>query len=1167
VAEHEFAGTQQQWQVCLWQTQQEALSDGTKGFQPSPAQHDQDLRLLSRIQSTSSLLSLPKRGSASMSPDAQHQHPRMSFDATSLDGAALMTSSPNLLERDSGLHRIRQSQPRQPSSPQLHMSRSPSLNLSMPPPQTLPISLPSGPSSPTLPFSEDLTRFPSESLHSFSFAHQSETSLHNRQMVLKRSVDFMKDRPGWGSANPAILNAQAKIAGDQEAQSMMELLQRANLLGPDGTSVHAPGLGIMGAPLSGPADPSADNIFEKTFAPRNDSPEVLEEDTAKSPLSTDSVAAADDKASVQPEARRGMLKRTYTDTSGLTLQYRLADALAKPYHAADVPKRAEVLTPSLVPSVLHKSSSTTSLSVSNNSSHAHGHGHERQSAAAQAIFTTDARAPWTITAANDLACLVFGVTRAEVRKMGIMEVIRPERRKWLENKLRHPDADTHSRSKSPNHSPLLSSSSSALAKGSGVTAKLLSKPPARQTYQSRRSKTTHGIDAALTNRRGSSNATSKSRGVLLCGDVVPIQKRNGDIGSASLWVKEKQSGLIWVLEEIAEDVAYVTIDEIGCIEKGVGALDAIWGIERMRRGTDIRKFVPELPKLAGTNTGMLDFDQISSLRRYTARTANSINVPVTIDRLSGQPTLRISSFPHIAGIIVLHPDTLTIASSNTVFSASLFGHDNPDGLPITELIPAFDSILHLLTDEDKIRLVDGLVIPEHSFRKARALLALREGRADAASIFLKPSGLPAKHRDGSDICIDVQMRVVKSDRHDFDMIPEDRDLNAESQPSSEVVYALWITYSRQLHAVNHGVGPVVSVVSRPLSPPKQPIPSPLPTPVDQDSEDSSSDKGNKADTPSLTTQQTKQSSVAPSLSGTPLLTSEPFEHPSPAAVEAGATTIQKKVISDFLILEEMGQGAYGQVKLARYKKANALKMCIKYVTKRRILVDTWTRDRRLGTVPLEIHVLDYLRRDGLQHPNIVEMADFFEDDINYYIEMIPHGLPGMDLFDYIELRVNMEEKECRKIFVQVANALHHLHIKAKVVHRDIKDENVILDGDGAVKLVDFGSAAYIKSGPFDVFVGTIDYAAPEVLRGSPYRGKEQDVWALGILLYTIVYKENPFYSIDEIMDHDLRVPYVMSEDCIDLIRKMLDRDVERRIGIQAVLEHPWCTHVDVEDDS
>ncbi|KAI4723761.1 Pkinase-domain-containing protein [Aureobasidium sp. EXF-10728] len=1090
----------------------------------------------------------------------------MSFDAAALEAADLrsMTRSPTLPERESGLRRIRQAHHRQPTSPQLQQtSRSPSLNINLPS-QPVSASLPSGPSSPVLPFGEDLSRFPSESLHSFSFAHQSETSIHNRQMILKRSVDFMKDRPGWGSANPAILNAQAKIAGDQEAQSMMELLQRANLLG-DGNTLQAPGLGIMGAPLSGPADPSAENLFEKSFAPLSESPKDFDDDLVMSPTSPKfSIKSSEDREPLQPEPKRISLKRTYTDTSGLSLQHRLADALATPYHAADVPRRAEALTPSHVPSALHTSKSTTSLAGP--ASHGHGHGHGRQSAAAQAIFTTDARAPWTITAANDLACLVFGVTRAEVRKMGIMEVIRPERRKWLENKLRQPDSDLYNQNKSPNHSP----SSSALAKGSGVTAKLLSKPPSRQTYQSRRSKTVNGIDSDSTTRRVVSNPSQKSRGVLLCGDVVPIQKRNGDIGSASLWVKEKQGGLIWVLEEIAEDVAYITVDEIGCIEKGVGALDSIWGIERVRRGTDIRKLVPELPKLAGTNTGMLDFDQIASLRRYTARTANSISVPITVDQLSGQPTLRISSFPHIAGILVLNPDTLEIASSNNVFSASLFGHDAPDGLPITDLIPYFDSILHLLTDEDKIRLVDGLVIPEHSFRKARALLALREGRADAASIFLKPSGLPAKHRDGSDIMIDVQMRVVKSDRHSFDSIPEHQRVDPDSLPASEVVYALWITYSRQLHAVNHGVGPVIPVSSRPVTPPQQPVPVSSGSSGDQDSEDSSSDKSSvtktKVDTPSLITQQLQHSPTQSQSPGTQLLTSEPFEHPSPAAIEAGATTIKKKSIADFLILEEMGQGAYGQVKLARYKKANAQKMCIKYVTKRRILVDTWTRDRRLGTVPLEIHVLDYLRRDDLQHPNIVEMADFFEDDINYYIEMIPHGLPGMDLFDYIELRVNMEEKECRKIFVQVANALHHLHIKAKVVHRDIKDENVILDGDGAVKLVDFGSAAYIKSGPFDVFVGTIDYAAPEVLRGSPYRGKEQDVWALGILLYTIVYKENPFYSIDEIMDHDLRVPYIMSEDCIDLIRKMLDRDVERRIGIQAVLDHPWCTYVDPEDD-
>lgn len=85
-----------------------------------------------------------------------------------------------------------------------------------------------------------------------------------------------------------------------------------------------------------------------------------------------------------------------------------------------------------------------------------------------------------------------------------------------------------------------------------------------------------------------------------------------------------------------------------------------------------------------------------------------------------------------------------------------------------------------------------------------------------------------------------------------------------------------------------------------------------------------------------------------------------------------------------------------------------------------------------------------------------------------------------------------------------------------------------------------------------------DYAAPEVLAGKPYNGKEQDVWALGILLYTIIYKENPFYSIDEIMDRDLRVPYTISDDSIDLIRCMLNRDVAQRFDIVQVLDHPWC---------
>ncbi|KAH9828929.1 Kinase-like [Teratosphaeria destructans] len=1168
------------------------------GDEPQPAQREpsssssrpQPLQI-PKNRSSSSLLSTTSSGGASLRTGSDSGG-RLSVDAgSSAEAYESLTRSPILsANHDTGLRRIRQPPtPRVPASPSSSPLLTPAEVGAASRKTSLP-TIPSGPSSPTLPFSEDLARFPTESLHSFSFAQQSGDSLHNRQNVLKRSIEFMRDKLGWAASSPRIASAQAKLNGDEELLSMMELLQRANING--GESFGGAGLGMDRAfgghglgPLTGPAHLANENVFDRSFMPevpeKSETPDTIrpEKDEAVLGSSEQSISpvnlepptleklpspvrrtlspiervqspegstksdpetltlqrtiTTDDMPGVTPpKPPRSSLKRTYTDVAGYSLQRKLTDALAQPYRSDT---QSSALTPTHAPTT---SQPITPRGGSLAERAPHGHRHQQ----AQAIFTTEAQSPWTITAANDLACLVFGVTRAEVRKLGIMEVIKPERRKWLEDKLRNPDVGPTTRAKPPAGSP---NGNGLAGMGNGVTAKLLNKPPARQTYQSRRSKTENGV--MIPPKSGSNHNSNKSRGVLLCGDVVPIQKMNGSTG------------------KIAEDVALISLDEIGSVLKGSGDIEAIWGLGRLRNGMDITRLIPAFPKLAGTNTGAIDYDAVAQLRRFTARTSNSISIPITVDQLSGESTFRVSSFPHIAGIMVLHPRTMKVSSSNNVFSAALFGYQDPDGMPITDLIPQFDKILSVMTDEDKVALVDGIVIPEHSFRRARSLLAMREGSADAAAIFLRPSGIPAKHRDGAEIMIDVQMRVVKSDRdpiYNEHVIDED---GGEQRFGSEVVYALWITYSRQLHAVNHGIGHVTPLMSRPGTPPQQPGPGakvdevvPSPRVIHEG--------GDEEMRVSLLTAQLEEAKRAEGSQASSLGENEPFEHPSPDMIEAGVKCIKKKKIDDFTILEEMGQGAYGQVKLARYKKAAANKMVIKYVTKRRILVDTWHRDRRLGTVPLEIHVLDYLRREGMQHPNIVEMADFFEDDINYYIEMLPHGLPGMDLFDYIELRVTMEERECRGIFKQVAEAIRHLHVNAKVVHRDIKDENVILDGEGRVRLVDFGSAAYIKSGPFDVFVGTIDYAAPEVLRGLPYRGKEQDVWALGILLYTIVYKENPFYSIDEIMDHDLRVPYVMSEACIDLIRKMLDRDVERRIGIQDVLGHPWCQVVDDEGD-
>ncbi|KAI7787937.1 hypothetical protein LA080_013242 [Diaporthe eres] len=1148
---------------------------------------------------------------------------RMSFDAgPAASEYDILARSPIMTDHDhglglSGLRRIRQSQPGRngtlgPSNP---TSRSPSLSLSRSTSMTMLQPLASGPSSPA--FIDDLERFPSESLHSFSFAHQSEEFIHNRQNVLRRSIEFMKDRIGRSStSNPALASVQARVTGDIETQNMLELLAKAQLMGVSDPS-HPLG------PLTGPADLSGENMFEKNFIPRTESPEPVEDfsvspdETQPSDLHTrvqedkgksatpdvrqisrkDSLSPApgDGDASENssrtptnesgttqktspPESRRpSVLKRTFTDTIHASMQQKLMDAMAQPYVAGQSGNPESVLSPrssqSFGPS-LH-TPSTRGSSV-------HGHS-SRWVPAAQAIFTTEAKPPWTILAANDLACLVYGFRKSDFKSTSILEIVQKERRGWLENKLKHGDFESEAGAESETEvtqPPAKAKVSSNLlgARGGGITARLLSKPSSRaqtpRVSPVKRPETFHSGDWRPPKVSGgghSNHKSNKSRGVLLCGDVVPIQKRNGATGSASLWVKEKRMGLIWVLEEIHEDVAYVTLDEDGVVTNLTGELLSIWGDESLKPGLDVGKLVPRIPRQGiDPRYGAIDYAQIAKRKYYTCRNSDRINIPATINQVPGKTELRISSFPHIAGIIVVDPASLTVKSSNSVFCGALFGHEQPNGMDIKSLLPGFDKVLRILTEQDGLLLVDGIVVPEHSFRKAYAFLGLREGRPDATNSFLRPEGLPAKHRDGTELKVDVQMRVVKSEKQT--MLHEETVAEASDGESAvtedefpvtqtEMVFALWITYSRHIHATRSNLGAASPLLSGTATPLRQPSPGQTPAPTPAELHLSDSDEPKKEPKPTSNfTRSIKDAalSAAAKITGAkaPEKAQDEDKQENPPAPKT-AEPSHKKSIEDFAILEEMGQGAYGQVKLARYKDSGK-KVVLKYVTKKRILVDTWTRDRKLGTVPLEIHVLNYLRREGLRHPNIVEMEDFFEDEVNYYIEMGPHGLPGMDLFDYIELRTNMEEDECRSIFVQVARAVHHLHVKAKVVHRDIKDENVVLDGEGHIKLIDFGSAAYIKSGPFDVFVGTIDYAAPEVLAGKPYNGKEQDVWALGILLYTIIYKENPFYSIDEIMDRDLRVPYTISDESIDLIRCMLDRDVEQRYDINQVLEHPWC---------
>ncbi|ORY31408.1 hypothetical protein BCR39DRAFT_465781 [Naematelia encephala] len=152
------------------------------------------------------------------------------------------------------------------------------------------------------------------------------------------------------------------------------------------------------------------------------------------------------------------------------------------------------------------------------------------------------------------------------------------------------------------------------------------------------------------------------------------------------------------------------------------------------------------------------------------------------------------------------------------------------------------------------------------------------------------------------------------------------------------------------------------------------------------------------------------------------------------------------------------------------------------------------------------------------HPNICKLLDFFEDREFYYLVMPRFGT-GLDLFDRVESSPSgLEAFEIRSLVGQLADAVRCLHANG-IVHRDIKDENVILDGEGRCQLIDFGSAAHWRPGKrWDTFSGTLHYASPEILRGEMYGGKEQDVWALGVVAYVLLVGETPFSELpDEVL--------------------------------------------------
>uniref|UniRef100_H2YPI0 non-specific serine/threonine protein kinase n=1 Tax=Ciona savignyi TaxID=51511 RepID=H2YPI0_CIOSA len=276
-------------------------------------------------------------------------------------------------------------------------------------------------------------------------------------------------------------------------------------------------------------------------------------------------------------------------------------------------------------------------------------------------------------------------------------------------------------------------------------------------------------------------------------------------------------------------------------------------------------------------------------------------------------------------------------------------------------------------------------------------------------------------------------------------------------------------------------------------------------------------------------------------------------------------------IGQYRILKTIGKGNFAKVKLARHVLTGR-EVAIKIIDKKQL------NPSSLQKLFREVRIMKHL-----DHPNIVKLYEVIENSKQLLLVM--EYANGGEVFDYLVAHGRMKEKEarakfrqcfcvthglsiplntkCDKISNSIVSSVQYLHSK-KIVHRDLKAENLLLDADMNIKIADFGfSNEFTPGHKLDTFCGSPPYAAPELFQGKKYDGPEVDVWSLGVILYTLVSGSLPFdgQNLKELRERVLRgkyrIPFYMSTDCEHLLRKFLVLNPTKRGTLTAVMQDKW----------
>ncbi|KAL5017605.1 hypothetical protein ScPMuIL_007194 [Solemya velum] len=270
---------------------------------------------------------------------------------------------------------------------------------------------------------------------------------------------------------------------------------------------------------------------------------------------------------------------------------------------------------------------------------------------------------------------------------------------------------------------------------------------------------------------------------------------------------------------------------------------------------------------------------------------------------------------------------------------------------------------------------------------------------------------------------------------------------------------------------------------------------------------------------------------------------------------------------DFELLKVLGKGGYGKVfQVRKTSEQHAGKIFAMKVLKKASIA---RNAKDTAHTRAERNILE-----GVKHPFIVDLIYAFQTGGKLYL--ILEYLPGGELFMQLEREgIFMEDTACFYL-AEICMAIEHLHAQG-IIYRDLKPENILLDNLGHVKLTDFGLCKESISGGAvtHTFCGTIEYMAPEILTRSGH-GKAVDWWSLGALMYDMLTGAPPFTAenrkktIDKILKAKLSLPPYLTNEARGLIKKLLKKSPQERLGGGAddggpIKNHPFFRHIDWND--